>query len=200
MRSIVTPGELISEDKIIARNTFTQNGKTYSKVLGIYEDSAGEIIPLEGAWNPRTEDVVVGIVEEIKNKIYIVNLAYFRRSLLIPGKYDTYELSNGDMISAVIKDVEDNNTIILTDPRVLRGGTILQIKPKKIPRVIGKKSTMIRQIAESTGTHIIVGMNGLIWMNGGNLTLATETMLKIERDAHLSGLTEMIKKFLDERK
>jgi exosome complex component RRP4 len=200
MRNIVTPGDLISEQRIMVRNTYVQNGKTYSSVLGMYEESGKEIIPLEGVWNPRIDDVVVGIIEEVKNKVYVVDLAYFGRSLIITGKYDKFEFNQGDVISAVIKDVEDNNTIILEDPRPLKGGTILDIKPKKIPRVIGKKSTMISQIAEATGTHIIVGMNGLIWMNGGNTTLATETLLKIEREAHLSGLTETIKKFLDERK
>lgn len=200
MRNLVIPGELISEQRLMMRNTYVQNGKTYASVLGMYEDSTKEVIPLEGVWNPRIDDVVVGIIEEVKNKVYVVNLAYFGRSLIITGKYDKFEFIEGDVISAVIKDVEDNNTIILEDPRPLKGGTILDIKPKKIPRVIGKKSTMISQIAEATGTHIIVGMNGLIWMNGGNTTLATEALLKIEREAHLSGLTETIKKFLDERK
>ncbi len=59
---------------------------------------------------------------------------------------------------------------------------------------------MIRQIAEATGTHIVVGMNGLIWLKDGNITLATEALLKIEREAHLSGLTETIKNFLEEKK
>lgn len=194
------PGDLISEHRIMTRNTYVQGGKTYSSVLGMYEEATKEVIPLEGVWNPRIEDVVVGIVEEARNKVYIINLAYFGRSLLISGKFDKYEFNIGDVISAVIKDVEDNNTIILEDPQTLRGGTVLDIKPKKIPRVIGKKSTMIRQVAEATGTHIIVGMNGLIWMNGGNITLTTEALLKIEREAHLSGLTETIKKFLEEKK
>ena len=200
MRQIVTPGELIEGHVLRIRNAYTQNGKTYSSVLGMYEDSTKEVIPLEGVWNPRIEDVVIGIVQEVRNKVYIIDLSYFGRSLLISGKYDKYEFNNGDVISAVIKDVEEKNTLILTDPEPLKGGMILNIKPKKIPRVIGKKSTMIRQIADATKTHIIVGMNGLIWMEGGNTTLATEALLKIEREAHLPGLTETIKIFLDERK
>lgn len=199
-RNIVTPGELVADGVIRTHNTYVYNGKTYSKVLGIYEETVKDVIPLEGVWNPRTDDVVIGIVEEVKNKVYIINLSYFGRALLISSKFETYELNQGDIISAVIKDVEEKNTIILEDPKQLRGGTIVEIKPKKIPRVIGKKSTMIRQIADSTGSHIIVGMNGLIWINGGNITLATEALFKIEREAHLSGLTETIKNFLEKRK
>lgn len=200
MRNIVTPGDIVSEGATRAPNTFVAQGKTYSSVLGIVDERTKEVIPLEGVWNPRKDDSVVGIISEVKAKVYIVDLAYFGRALLIPSKYDNYELQPGDIINAIIKDIEGKKTIILTDPRQLKGGTVLSIKPKKIPRVIGKKSTMIRQIAESTGSHIVVGMNGLVWLNGGNIALATEALIKIEREAHVSGLTDMIKNFLEERK
>jgi exosome complex component RRP4 len=200
MKNIVTPGDLISEGIIRTGNTFVSGGKTYSKVLGIYENNSHDVVPLEGVWNPRTEDSIVGIVSEAKAKVYMVELSYFGKALLIPGKFDKFDFEPGDMLNAIISEVENKKTIILKDPRKLEGGTILSIKPKKIPRVIGKKSTMIKQIADSTGSHIIVGMNGLIWLSGGNITLATEAILKIEREAHTSGLTEAIKNFLDEKK
>jgi exosome complex component RRP4 len=200
MRELVMPGDMVSEKPMRIGNGFIQNGKTYSKVLGIYEENSRDIIPLEGTWSPRVDDSVVGIIAEVKPKVYIVDLYYFGRALLIPGKYDKYEFECGDMISAVIKDIEGKNTIILIEPQKLDGGTIIEIKPKKIPRVIGKKSTMIRQIAEATSAHIIVGMNGLIWMKGGNTMLATEALLKIEREAHIQGLTESIRIFLEDKK
>lgn len=200
MRGMIIPGDLVSESPIRMANGFIQNGKTYSKVLGIYDDSEHTIIPLEGSWIPRLDDSVVGIIMEARPKVYIVDLSYFGRALLIPGKYDKYEFEPGDMISALIKNIEGKNTIILDEPKELEGGTILCIKPKKIPRVIGKKSTMVRQIAEYTGAHIVVGMNGLIWLKDGNITLATEALLKVEREAHLSGLTDKIKNFLENNK
>ncbi|MGD0510363.1 MAG: KH domain-containing protein [Candidatus Micrarchaeaceae archaeon] len=197
---IVTPGEIVADNKIRMHNAFSQNGKTYSSVLGIKDERTNEIVSLEGVWDPRPEDSVVGIVSEDRGKVYIIDLSYFGRAILVPGKYEKYELNPGDIINAIIKDIEGKKTVVLKDARVLKGGTILSIKPKKIPRIIGKKSTMIRQIAEATGSHIVVGMNGLIWLSGGNMQLATETLLKIEREAHLSGLTETIKNFLDEKK
>ncbi len=200
MRTIVTPGDVVAEKAIAVRNTFVQSGKTYSKILGIYDESAKEIIALEGAWDPRVEDSVVGIISEVRNKVYIVDLSYFGRALLIAGKYDRVEFETSNIVNAMIKDIEGKSTIILTDARLLEGGTVIEIKPKKIPRVIGKKSTMIKQIADATGSRIIVGMNGLIWICGGNVALAQEALMKVEREAHMSGLTETIKTFLDERK
>lgn len=200
MRDIVSPGEVVSDGAVRMHNAFVSNGKTYSKVLGILDEKANSIIPLEGAWDPRVDDSVVGVISEEKGKIYIVGLSYFGRAILVPSKYDSYKFNIGDIINAVIKDIESRNTIVLKDPTLLKGGTVLSIKPKKIPRVIGKKSTMIRQIADSTKTNIVVGMNGLIWLDGGNITLATKALLKIEKDAHLHGLTAAIKEFLEEKK
>lgn len=200
MRQIVLPGDLIEEKPVRMENAFVENNKTYAKILGMYDREHGSLIPLEGIWQPRIEDVVVGIVAEAKNKVYIVDLSYFGRCLLIAGKYDNETFKQGDVIEAVIKNIEDRKTIILTDARLLQGGTIMQVKPTKIPRIIGKGSTMIRQISDLAKCHIVVGKNGMIWMKGGQIALATEAILTIEREAHLSGLTERIKKMLEEQK
>lgn len=200
MRSIVTPGEQVSEKATKMRNARTVEGRTYSTVLGLMDKEKREIIPLEGVWSPRIDDSVVGIITGEKGKVYFVDLSYFGKVLLVQGKYDKYEFEIGDVIDAVISDIESKNTIVVKDPRQLKGGTIISIKPRKIPRIIGKKSTMIKQVSEATKCRIIVGMNGLIWLNGGNVPLAIETLLKIEREAHTSGLTETIKRFLEERK
>ncbi|MDE1871565.1 MAG: hypothetical protein KGI06_05000 [Candidatus Micrarchaeota archaeon] len=200
MREIVAPGEIVWETPVRSQNTYISNGKTYSKVLGMKDSAANDVIPLAGSWSPRIDDSVVGIVSEVKAKVYIIELSYFGKALLIPSKYDNYELREGDMLSAIIKDVEGRRTIILKEPQPLKGGTLLNIRPKKIPRVIGKKSTMIKQIADITGTHIVVGMNGLVWLNGGNTALAVKALLKIEREAHMQGLTEAIKIFLEQNK
>ncbi len=200
MRSIVLPGDMVSDrNNMRTYNTFGERDRRYSKVLGIYDEKARDVIPLEGAWTPRIDDSVVGVVSEVKPKVYILDLAYQGRALLIPGKYDKYELAEGDVVGAMVKDIEGRQTIILKEPEILKSGTIIRIKPKKVPRVIGKKSTMITQIANATQCRIIVGMNGLIWLSGGNVALAIETLLKVEREAHTSGLTDAIKDFLEAR-
>ena len=79
----------------------------------------------------------------------------------------------------------------------MRAASIIKVKPKKVLRVIGKKNTMIDQIKELTKTDIVVGLNGLIWLRGGNIELAEEAIFKIEREAHTSGLTESIRQYLE---
>jgi len=82
--------------------------------------------------------------------------------------------------------------------RKLRGGRIIKIAPSKVPRVIGKKGTMVRQIKNKTETKIIVGQNGLVWIKGENPNLAARAVKKVEEEAHLSGLTDKIDEWLEE--
>lgn len=197
MRNIVTPGEIIANSPMRINNAYVENGKTYSKILGMYEPNSRGIVPLEGVWQPTNMDTVVGIISEVKAKVYIVELSYFGRSLLVPGKFDMYSFSKGDIIEAKIKEVEGRRTVVLEQAKLLEGGKLIKIKPKKVLRVIGKKDTMISQIASMTKSEIVIGMNGLIWLRGGNINLAIEAILKVEREAHTTGLTESIKKFLE---
>ncbi|MDE1865261.1 MAG: hypothetical protein KGH94_01315 [Candidatus Micrarchaeota archaeon] len=199
MRNIVLPGEMISDRPQRIENTYVENGRTYSKIMGMYEPNSRGVIPLEGSWSPNTEDTVVGVVMEQRNKVFVIDLRFFGRCLLVPGKFDEYSFEPGEIIEAKIKEVENRKTIVLSDGKLLEGGRMIRVKPKKVLRVIGKKNTMINQIREITKTDIVVGLNGLIWMRGGNIELAEEAIFKVEREAHTSGLTESIKQYLETR-
>jgi len=55
-------------------------------------------------------------------------------------------------------------------------------------------------IKQATGCRIIVGQNGIAWIQSEDPAmehLAVETIKKIEREAHISGLTDRIKSFLE---
>ena len=81
--------------------------------------------------------------------------------------------------------------------RKLIGGRILKITPSKVPRVIGKAGSMIELIKDKTKCQIIVGQNGVIWIKGEKESLASKTILMIEKESHISGLTDKITKFLE---
>jgi exosome complex component RRP4 len=85
----------------------------------------------------------------------------------------------------------------------INDGYILEISPPKIPRIIGKRGSMIKILKEMTRSRIFVTQNGRIWINGRNEKyerILMEAIFKIEREAHTSGLTDRIKYFLTERK
>ena len=163
----------------------------------MFISDGNNVIPLEGSWVPRRDDVVVGSVESVRNNVYSVNLSHFGRGLIIGGKYERYSFELGDVIEAKVKDVEDRSTVILAYPRPLQGGITVSVKPSKIPRVIGKENTMINQISELTETRIVAGKNGMVWIKGRHVSLAMMAVSIIEEEAHTSGLTNRIKALLE---
>lgn len=180
-----------------APSSYIENGKTYASTIALFDKERGSLVPLEGAWMPRIDDMVVGTVTDSRNKVYTVDLLHFGRALLIEGRYERSSLNVGDIIEAKIKDIEDRKTIILEYPKVLAGGVLITVKPTKIPRIIGKEDTMIKQIAESTKTKIAVGHNGVIWIKGTHISLAVSAISIIESEAQRQGLTEYIRDMLN---
>ena len=88
----------------------------------------------------------------------------------------------------------------MKDPRCkkLIGGLVVHITPSKVPRLIGKKGSMVNTIKTHTRSMILVGQNGRVWVKGGNETLAAEAIYMVDRYSHHAGLTEMVEKFLKE--
>ncbi len=116
----------------------------------------------------------------------------------------------GDIIYAKIKAYNEINQIDLTTKGMpfkggpLRGGgQIVEITPSKVPRLIGKGGSMINLIKKLTGTRIIVGQNGWVWVSGRNEELerlAIEAVLKVDRESHTrGGLTDRVKELLMDR-
>jgi exosome complex component RRP4 len=199
MQRIVVPGEKISDAPMRLEHTIVENNATYSTVVGAYDDEHKTLVPLEGLWYPMHGDTIVGVIEEDKLNTYVVNLNAPYKGLLL-AKFTEIEITTGDVVEGMVKELDKTQTAMLMRPRKLVGGKLIAVKPSKIPRIIGKGNTMIKELSEGTGCNIIVGQNGMIWLKGGNIDLATKAILKIEEEAHTTGLTERIKQMLQSEK
>ena len=197
MSKIVVPGEVLADKPLRIENTFTENGKTYSTVLGVYESERSILIPLEGLWYPARDDVVIGIIEDARMNSYSVELNAPYKGIIV-AKYVEGRLQRGDIVESTVRMLDETKTVVLTRPRKLLGGKIIDVRPSKVARIIGKGNTMLNQLKTSTKANIIVGMNGRVWIKGGNIALATNALVKIQEEAHTNGLTERIKVMLEE--
>ena len=196
MKSIIIPGDEVKEG-VSSVNVYVEDGKSFASTIGFYDEQGKRIVPLEGTWTPKIDDTVVGTIEEVgRNNTYTVDLCSFRTGVLLLGKYSRSVLKVGEVIEAIVDRINGKKEVILSNPKELRGGMVLKIKPTKIPRVLGKANTMAKQISEIARCDMIIGSNGLIWLRGGDIALATEVILRIEREAHMPGLTEKIKEVL----
>ncbi len=196
MQRIVVPGEKLEDKPLRIDEAFTEDGKTYSTIMSVYDEERKVLTPLEGMWYPRMGDQVVGVVAEDKLSVYFIDLNSPYKGLIF-AKDCNDDLMAGDIIEASVKELDKTKTAILTRPRKLFGGKILYVNPAKIPRILGKGNTMIRQLTQLTQSSITVGLNGLVWIKGGKVDLATEAIVTIQQEAHTAGLTNRIKALLE---
>jgi exosome complex component RRP4 len=112
----------------------------------------------------------------------------------------------GDLAIFKVVDVDQSMKIELAPRegqlRVLRTGRVVEVSYSKVPRVIGRAGSMVSLLKEKLDVNIFVGKNGRIWINGkaADEELAVKAIKRIELEAHTSGLTDRITKFLEEEK
>ena len=192
MKDIVVPGDKV--DGKVESYVFKEGDSVYSMVLGVMDDKEGygRIVPLNGKYFPQVEDYVVGVITDVKRGGYVLDInSPYDAFLASRRRYD-----NGAVIFAKVGDVSEVRSVSLTMDKQLYGGELMEIMAVKIPRVIGKKNSMVMLIKEKTNTDIYVGRNGRIWLKGGDMDKARRAILKIEKEAHTDGLTDRITEFL----
>lgn len=220
-KQLVTPGDLIAEGEYIAgENTFVENGKIYASRVGIleYENKRVDVVALKAFYIPRAGDIVIGTITEVGFNGWTVDInspyiALLRASDVLsrpfkPQKDDLPQvLDVGDLVVAKIVSYDRTHDPQLTvaEPGLgkITRGQIIKITPTKIPRVIGRKGSMISTIKQETGCNIILGLNGVVLITGKTLEdeqLALRAILKIEQESHTSGLTDRITQMLREEK
>jgi exosome complex component RRP4 len=220
-RQLVTPGDLIAEGAYVAgENTYAEDGKIYASRIGIveYDNKKIDVVALRAFYIPRVEDIVIGTVVEVGFNGWTVDInapyqAILRASDVLsrPFKPQKDELSQvlnvGDLIVAKITayDRAHDPQITVAEPGLgkITRGQIIKITPTKIPRVIGRKGSMISMIKQETGCQIILGLNGTILITGKTLEdeeLAMRAIHKIDEESHTSGLTDRITQMLKEEK
>ena len=216
-RKIVLPGDLVSTNpKAAGPGTYVENGKVYARVLGLLDKTelGVRIIPLKGRYVPSIGDTVIGIVKEVTangwivdiNSPYMAFLPVPENPAMRPDRRPNDVLDIGDAIIAKVMNIDPKMKVTLTMKdklcRPIRVGRIVAINPTRVPRVIGKKGSMIKLLKSELEIQIIVGQNGFIWLNGDRrkVSVAEEAIYIIEQEAHTEGLTDRITEFVKKRK
>jgi exosome complex component RRP4 len=218
-KSIVVPGEILAEgmDFLPGQGAFREKEQVISSRLGLLnvDGRAVKVIPLAGSYLPKRGDQIICKVEDISYSGWRVstNTAYTAMMSMKEATSQYIErgadlsrfFAIGDYIIAEITNVTEQNLIDISmkGPRLkkLIGGRIIEVSACKVPRIIGRKGSMVSMIKNATGCEIIVGQNGLVWIKGepDSERLAVETIKYVEENAHKQGLTEEIEKFLKEK-
>lgn len=216
-KEIVVPGEELAKgmDYLPGNGTYRDNDLIISSRLGLImvDGRALKIIPLSGKYMPKRNDIIIGQIVDIMfsgwrietNSAYqaMLNVRDATSDFINRGADLAQYFNLGDYVAAKITNVTSQKLVDLTmkGPGLnkLKGGRIIFVNTNKVPRIIGKQGSMVSMIKEATGCRISVGQNGTVWIQGEpkNELIAIEAIKKIEKLAHMSGLTDEIKKFLD---
>lgn len=181
--SIVTPGELITEDATWMRGhgTYYLDEHTYSSVAGTISkvNKLLSVTPFKGRYIPETGDHVIGRVIGINNKRWKVELGAEHGGILmlgavnLPGgvlrrKSDSDELQmrsilkEGDLLNCEVQSTFSDGSASLHTRSLkygkLRNGMFVKVNASLIVRTKNHMHEM------PGGVSVILGVNGYCWI------------------------------------
>jgi exosome complex component RRP4 len=216
-RNLVLPGDAVGDKRSIpGPGTKKVGDKVVAVTAGLLQQMGEKVsvLPMNGAYDPKPGDLVVGTIQEANTGNWIVDI---RAPWLCPlhvsevpwrvdfGETTSY-LKPGDAILCKVLFVDEQKKVQVTlkdrNLMKLEGGEILEVPPVKVARVIGKSGAMLNMIKEYVECWLLVGQNGRIWLNGtaDEVLLAQEAIRAVVDNAHLPGLTERVKALLESRR
>ncbi|MCE4624464.1 MAG: exosome complex protein Rrp4 [Desulfurococcales archaeon] len=224
-RRIVVPGERLPPNVVVREReheyVYEEEGVKYATVIGLL-DERGEnpvFVPLQSIYIPKPGDVIIGLVQSIGIMNWYVDINSPYVAILTAQDYlgrpynpQIDDLSRylpvGSYVKVKVLAFDRTRNPLLT----VRGeeglgritkGKIVEVDPAKIPRVIGRKGSMLQMLKEETGCSIFAAVNGRIHINCPNPEIEPILVLAIkmiEEQAHTSGLTDRVKKYISELK
>ncbi|AET38721.1 exosome non-catalytic core subunit RRP4 Ecym_3224 [Eremothecium cymbalariae DBVPG len=181
--SIVTPGEMVTDDPIWMRGhgTYFLENKTYSAVVGTVSrvNRLLSVIPWKGRYSPETGDHIIGRIVEVGNKRWKVDIGGKQFAILmlgsvnLPGgvlrrKSESDELQmrsflkEGDLLNAEVQSLFADGSASLHTRSLkygkLRNGVFINVPSSLIVRSKNHTHNLPGNVT------VILGVNGFIWL------------------------------------
>jgi exosome complex component RRP4 len=220
-RQLVVPGTLLAEGKYnIGFNAYREGEMVYSSVVGLAElrNDTVSVIPLRGCYIPYVEDVVIGEVKEVNPTMWVLDILSPYEGILFAKEFLSKPLNTlkedarsyldiGEMVIAKVLSFDRTRNPSLTTRGdglgKIQRGTVITVDFTRVPRIIGKKGSMINLLKKESNCQIFVGQNGRIWISGKTRdeeAVVADAIRKIEAEAHTSGLTDRIQEYFAKRR
>jgi len=219
-RKHVIPGDVVTTGPFRPeQNVILEGDKIISTTVGvseIYDDSV-KVISLTGQYLPKIDDLVIGKVishsslswELDINSCYVGFLPaqdVFGRDFSAHADELTSKLKSGDLVAARIANSDRTRDPLITiadrDLGKIDSGDLVKISPSKVPRLIGKKGSMIQAIENATEAAITIGQNGWVIVSCENpegLLKAKKAIQMVNEQAHVANLTDQVNEMLESK-
>ncbi|MBA4452271.1 MAG: RNA-binding protein [Nitrosopumilaceae archaeon] len=219
-RKYVIPGDVVTTGPFRPeQNVVLEGNKIISTTIGISEiyDDSVKVISLTGKYIPKINDLVIGKVishtslswELDINSCYVGFLPaqdVFGRDFSAHADELTSKLKAGDLVAARIANFDRTRDPLVTiadrDLGKIDSGDLIKISPSKVPRLIGKRGTMIQTIETATEAVITIGQNGWVVVSCESpegLLKAKKAIQMVNEQAHVANLTDQVKEMLESK-
>ena len=217
-RKYVIPGDVVTTGPFRAeQNVILEGEKIISTAVGIseiYEDTV-RVITLTGKYIPKIDDLVIGKVNSHTslsweldiNSCYVGFLPaqdVFGRDFSAHADELATKLKTGDLVAARIANFDRTRDPLVTisdrDLGAIDSGVLVKISPSKVPRLIGKRGSMIQMIEMATNAAVTIGQNGWVVVSCESpegLLKAKKAIEMVNQKAHVVNLTDQIKEMLE---
>ncbi len=219
-RKYVIPGDIVTTGPFRPeQNVVLEGNKIIATTVGISEiyDDSVKVIPLTGKYIPKINDLVIGKVvshsslswELDINSCYVGFLPaqdVFGRDFSAHADDLSSKLKTGDLVAARIANFDRTRDPLVTisdrDLGKIDSGDLVKISSSKVPRLIGKRGTMIQTIEMATNAAITIGQNGWVVVSCENpegLLKAKKAIQMVDEHAHVANLTDQVKEMLESK-
>ena len=217
-RKYVIPGDVITTGPFRPeQNVILDGDKIIATMVGISEiyDDSVKVLPLAGKYIPKIDDLVIAKVNSHTslsweldiNSCYVGFLPaqdVFGRDFSAHADELTSKLKTGDLVAARIANFDRTRDPLVTiadrDLGKIDSGVLVPISPSKVPRLIGKKGSMIQMIEMATDAAVTIGQNGWVVVScetPEGLLKAKKAIEMVNEKAHVANLTEQVKEMLE---
>jgi len=216
-KDIVVPGQVLAVgmDFLPSYMTYRLGEDIRAQCIGVVniDGKVLRLLPLSGRYFPKRGDTIVAQVMDILisgwrldiNSAYsaVLSLKDASERYIEKGTDLTRFYALGDFVICKITNVTSQKLVDVTmrgpGLRALKGGRVIEASTNKVPRIIGKQGSMVTMIKDATGCKIVVGQNGIVWLEGApdKEVIAVNAIKKIEEEAHTAGLTDRMKEYLE---
>jgi len=215
-RKQVIPGDVIARGDYRYGSYIEKRGDSYVALrVGLAEVGREgiKLNPLTGPYLPRPDDEVIGKVIDINGFGWVIDInscfdGFLPASFVFGREFSpsTHDLTTkfrvGDIVGCRIESFERSR-----DPQLsIRGhgygkipkGEIIKLSPTKVPRLIGRRGTMINMISERTSCDVKVGQNGVVVVVGPpeGIVKTVNAIKMIENETHAADLAKKVEEYL----
>ena len=219
-RKYVIPGDVVTTGPFRPeQNVILDGNKIIATTIGISEiyDDSVKVIPLTGMYIPKIDDLVIAKVNSHTSLSWELNINscyvgflpaqdVFGRDFSAHADELSSKLKTGDLVAARIANFDRTRDPLVTisdrDLGQIDSGELVEISPSKVPRLIGKRGTMIQMIEMATDAAITIGQNGWVVISCESpegLLKAKKAIKMVNEQAHIANLTDQVKEMLESK-